>query len=194
MTQRTAERGGCPRRARQRLGTAESGVLFEHGPLEASERRAGFDTEFRDQRATSVAVCGERVGLAPRAVQREHLLAAQPFAQRMRGDERIELGEHVDVPAAGKVGLDPVLQRRQPAFLEALHMLADGRLVRQIDQRRPPPQVQRLAQQGRGAIRIPRREARAAARHQLVESRDVELVVGHAQHIALRVRHELPVP
>ena len=129
------------------------------GPLEVSERRAGFDTEFGDERAASVGVGGERVGLAAGAVQREDLLPAQPFAQRMRGDERIELGEHVDVPAAGKVGLDPVLQRRQPAFLEALHMLADSRLVRRSTS--AGPRHRSSASRNRAAAR----SASPAARH-----------------------------
>ena len=54
----------------------------------------------------ALAVGLERLGLAPGAVEREHLLAAQPLAQRMLADERLELAGDLGVAAAGEVRVD----------------------------------------------------------------------------------------
>ena len=57
----------------------------------------------------------QRLGLARRAVEREHQLAAQPLAQRVLGDQRLQLADQVRVPAGGEVGVDALLERRRAA-------------------------------------------------------------------------------
>ena len=73
----------------------------------------------------------ERLGLAPRAVEREHQLAAERLAQRVLADERLELADHVAVPPELEIGVDALPQRDEPELLEA----ADLRLREVLEAR-----------------------------------------------------------
>jgi hypothetical protein len=63
--------------------------------------------------STSVRARGlvglERLRLPARAIERQHQLPAQPLAQRLLGDQRLQLADQLAVAAAGQIGLDPVL-------------------------------------------------------------------------------------
>ena len=65
---------------------AERGLLLEDRALEASELEARLEPELLHERATRVAIRGERLRLPPRAVQREHQLGAQALPKRVLGD------------------------------------------------------------------------------------------------------------
>ena len=65
--------------------------------------------------------------------------------------------------AEREVGLDPLLERRQPQILEPSRLDARERLVGELGQRRPAPQGERLAQQARRARRARRRARRRRA-------------------------------
>ena len=173
---------------------AERGVLFEHGPLEAAQRRAGLDPELRDQLPASVAVGGERVGLAARAVQREHLLAAQPFAQRMLRRPARRARRALGVPAAGEVGLDPVLERRRAGAPPGAPP-ARRQPARTRDRRAPGRATAPAPRAAAAAARsgIPRGERGAAARHQLVEARRRRARRRRRAARSRAVRDELPV-
>ena len=80
---------------------------------------AGLDPELLGEDPAPLVVDGERVGLTAGPVEREHELAAQPLAQRMRADERVELGDQLGVPPERELGLDPRLDRLQAQLLEA---------------------------------------------------------------------------
>ena len=88
----------------------------------------------------------ERVGLPPRPVQGEHQLAVQPLAVRVLGDERLELGDELIVPAEREVGLDALLERDEPQLLQARDLSGGEILVNEIGQRRPAPERQSLAE------------------------------------------------
>ena len=64
------------------------------------------------------AVRGQRVRLSPAAIQREHLLTAQPLVQRVDRDERLELSGHLGLASEGEVGVDPLAQTVEPQILE----------------------------------------------------------------------------
>ena len=110
----SAGRGG-----RRRRGRVELGVLTQDRLLELAQLAAGLDPELVDERAARVLVGAERLGLAPRAVQRAHELAAQALAQRVLGDQRLELGHDVAAPER-EVGLDAIRGRLQAQLLEPL--------------------------------------------------------------------------
>ena len=80
-----------------------------------------------------------------RAVQREHALRVQPLAERMGGDERVELGDHLGVPARGQVGLDGRLRRARPQLVEPADLRSGEWLVGEVGERIPVPQRERLA-------------------------------------------------
>jgi hypothetical protein len=86
-------------------------ILVQDGALELLERWAWVDAELIGERLPRLLVCLQRLGLATRPVQGQHQLAAQPLAQRMGDDQRLKLTCQLGVAAAGKVGLDPILER-----------------------------------------------------------------------------------
>ena len=139
-------------------GFVQRRVLGENRLLEAAQLLAGLDPELLDEDATRLAVGGERVRLAPGAVERQDLLAAQPLAERVLGDERLQLARERRVAAGGEVGLDPLLQHRDAQLLEPLRLRLRPALVAEVRERRAAPEVERLA------VRAGRRELLEAAR------------------------------
>ena len=57
----------------------ERGVLREDRVVEPAQLRPGLDADLLHQRRARLAVGLERLGLAPRPVQREHAAAVQPL-------------------------------------------------------------------------------------------------------------------
>ena len=93
-------------------------VLSQDRRFELPQRGRGLDAEPVDERAARVAVRGERVGLPPFAVQREHELPAQRLAQRVVLHQRLQLAHDLRVAAAGEVGLDALAQAPEAQVLE----------------------------------------------------------------------------
>jgi hypothetical protein len=58
-----------------------------------------LDAELLHQHHSRGPIRLERLSLAARAVQREHLLAAQALAQRMLGGQALQLSHHLVVAA-----------------------------------------------------------------------------------------------
>ena len=65
--------------------------------MELPQLAARLDAELLHEQPARGLVGGERVGLAARAVEREHQLAAKPFAKRMLRRERLELADELGV-------------------------------------------------------------------------------------------------
>jgi hypothetical protein len=91
----------------------------------------------------------ERVGLAARAVEREHALRVQALAQRLLRQQRLELGQHLAVAAGVEILVDRDLERGRAQLVEAPDLRSGERFVGDVGQGRPAPQPQRLA---RGAL------------------------------------------
>jgi len=64
----------------------------------------------------------------------------EALAQRLGGDERLELCDHVAVPPIVEVVLDRELKRRQPQLIEPADLGARERLIGDIIERRAAPQ------------------------------------------------------
>ena len=181
-------RRGCDRVAVRRRAL-EAGILDEHAPLEVLQRRARVDPELVGERAPERLVARERLGLTARAVEREHLLRAKALAQRVTGDERLELAHHLGVATQREVGLDAPLERREPELLEASG-LGVGERLRELGQRRPAPQRQRAPDEV-GCVAGPAAGERGTAvRHESLEAVEVELAVGELEHVPGRTRVE----
>ena len=129
-------------------------VLAQDRGLELAELGAGVDAELLDERLARGAVGGERVGLAARAVEREHELRARALAQRLGGDQRLELGDELGVAPEREIRLDPLLERDGAQLLEPRDLGLGERLVEEVGERRAAPERERLAQRalGRGGI------------------------------------------
>ena len=119
-----------------------------------------------DQDRARVAVGLERLGLAARAVQREHPLRVQPLAQRVLGDERVELADHLAVPA-GRRGRSSIAD----SAACSRSSLEPPDLRRRRTARRPRRRADR-----RATGRAPHEAAPASSERR--EAGDVDLAVG----------------
>ena len=166
---------------RRRCGRVELGVLTQDRLLELAQLATGLDPELVHERAARVLVGAERLGLAPRAVQRAHVLAAQALAQRVLGDQRLELGHDVAAPER-QVGLDAIRDRLQAQLLEPLGRRLCERDEREVGQGRPAPQRQGGAER----LRRPGGRARGKRRVALV---DVALEAVEVARVGLDLQH-----
>ena len=134
----------------------------------------------------AVVVHVERLGLAARAVEREHQLPAQPLTQREPLDERLELGDELRALAELEVGVDPLLERLEPQLLEPADLALGERLEGEVGERRATPERQRLAKLrgSLGRVRAPR------LGDEPLEPAEVEAVGVDLQDVARRPRHE----
>jgi hypothetical protein len=179
-------------RLRLGRGAVESRVLAEDRLFEVAQLAAGFEAELADQGAAGVLVGGQRVGLAPGPVEREHELAAQALAQGVLGDQRLELSDHL-CAAKREVGLDPIRQRLQAQLIQASDLGPGERRKGKVGQRRPTPQPERLPEmrgRGRGRARGQRRPARVEVAPNAVEIQsaglDLQQIAGRPgdEHVA----------
>jgi len=97
---------GAPARAR-RLLERELRVLLQDGALELAEGRRRLDPKLGVEPLARRAIDVERVRLPAGSVQRSHQRADEALVQRMRANERLELGNELGVTTDRKVGLDP---------------------------------------------------------------------------------------
>jgi hypothetical protein len=151
--------------------------------LELAQLRPRLDAELAGQPVAGLLHRVERVGLAAGAIEREHPLAHEPLAQRVIAGEVVELGQKLRAGPAFEVGLDALLDCRQPPLLEPLGLGIRERLVEDVGERRPAPHGQRLVEK-------PRRDGRVAARarplERLFEAVEVELARSDSDQIAGR--------
>ena len=139
-----------PRRVERR-------VLAQDRLVQPPQLGAGLDADLLDQRRARLAVRLQRLGLAARAVEREHALRVQALAQRLLRQQRLELRQHLAVAPGVEVLVDRDLERTRAQLLQAPDLRSGERLVGDVRQRRPAPQAQRLA---RGALGEQSLEAR----------------------------------
>jgi hypothetical protein len=104
----------------------------------------------------------------------------------VRGGQRLELADQVGLPAAREVGVDPLLERRQPQLLEPHDLGLRERLVGEVRERRAAPERERGAQ----LVGRTRRLGPACLAAQPLEDGEVELVPADVQHVAGRARGE----
>ena len=93
---------------RRRVGGArgrEARVVLEDAPLERAELRGGLEAELVECRP-SVAVGGEGICLAPRPIEGDHLVGAEPLPMGVGGDERLELRCERGVASRAEIVVD----------------------------------------------------------------------------------------
>lgn len=119
-------------------------------------------TELLGEDPPAVLVDGQGVRLSPRTRQRRHQQGPQAFPERMRGDERSEVGDHPGVSAEGQFRLGAFLCRGQ-SQVPVERLIGEDGAVQPV-QHRTPPQSHRRAQQRHRLIRasLGGRLARAA--------------------------------
>ena len=115
--------------------------------MQLAQRGSGLDADLLDERRSRLPEGLQRLCLAARAVEREHPLRLQPFAQRVARDEHLELAEDLAMAARRQVAVDRALGRGQVQLLEAADLARRERLLGDVGERRPAPQRERLARQ-----------------------------------------------
>ena len=128
-------------------GRTERRVLLQDLVLERAQLLARLEPELLVEHASRFLVSGERVRLPPRAVQRLHLLAAEPLTQGVPGDQLLELVEELGAASELEVRRDPVLDRREAALREQRDLLLRKLLEGEILERIAAPERERRAQQ-----------------------------------------------
>src|SRR6266511_44706 len=157
----------------------------------AVKRRAGIDAELLDERAARVPVDVQRLCLAARAVEREHELGSEALAERVSGDELLQLADDVRMPAEGEIGLYPALERGQAQLLKPRDRVLRERLVGEVGERWPAPERERLAQRLGRLGSIPGAERALAGLHELLERVQIELSRLDAEHVAASTRDQV---
>ena len=100
----------------------------------------------------------------------------QVLAQRIRGDERVELADHLGVAAGLEVGVDRALRRPHAQLLEPADLGGRERLVGEVGERVAVPERERVA--------------RARLAHQPLEAHGVDVALGQLQLVAAAVGHD----
>ena len=111
--------------------------------MQVAQLGAGLHADRLHERRACVPIGLQRLRLPARAIQREHLLRAQSLAQRLIGDQRPQLAEHLAVAARDQVGVDRQLGRLQPQLLQPPDLGARERLISHVGQRAAAPQRER---------------------------------------------------
>ena len=127
------------------LGEIERRVVREDALVQLVQLGAGLHADLLDERGARLAIRRERLRLPPGPVQREHPLRVQVLAQGIRCDERVELADHLGVPAGREVGVDRALGGAQPQRVEPADLSGGERLVGDVRERVAMPQGKRLA-------------------------------------------------
>ena len=71
--------------------------MVENGDLEVAQLRSGFDPELVTEICSSLLVCLQRVRLSAAPVQGSDQLCPEALVERVRPDERGQLGHHARV-------------------------------------------------------------------------------------------------
>jgi hypothetical protein len=137
-----------------------------------------------------VAIALQGVRLTPAAIERKHVLRPEPLAQRVLGDQPFELRDDVRMPSARELGVDPLLERREPGLVEARRLVRERDVVGELSQRRPAPQPEGLAQQLRRPLHVAALARDARLLRERLEHVGVQLAGGHLEHVAAVARGE----
>lgn len=111
--------------------------MVEDRSLEVGEWRRRLETQLLAQGLAVLPDGAQGVRLAPRAVQGDDELGAEPLPERMGGDQRLDGGQDIGGATVEQLGLDEQLMGDQAKLLEALG-LRPGPLLVLISAYAPP--------------------------------------------------------
>jgi hypothetical protein len=108
----------------------------------------------------------------------------------MFGDQGLELADELRVLPEYELGLDARLERDQAQLVEPRRLDLCERLVRDVVERRPAPERERVARQSRGLLWVVGFENALGLRQPSLEALDVELAFVDGEDIAAAARHQ----
>jgi hypothetical protein len=154
--------------------------LTEDPQLERPQRGARLESELRIESLAHVAENVERLGLASAAIEREHQLAAEAFAEGMLGGQGSQLADELGVSSELEVGVNALLERGQAKLFESCRL--DGRegLGRDARKRWSAPEREGVGEHARTLRRL---ELRGLS-DEVLEAVEVELSGIDADRIA----------
>ncbi len=129
----------------------------------------GLDPELGDEGGAQVLEHAQGLGLATRAVERQHALRPQALAHRMLARQRLQLADQRLVAAQGHRRVDARLDRRQQQLLEAARLGPGEGLVPHLAVGRATPELlgARTAARTDSLGRAPSQQTTAVGHHLL---------------------------
>ena len=158
--------------------------------MQLAQAVARLEAELLAEQSPALVVSVERLRPAPRAIQREHQLSAQPFAQRVAPHQRVELWHELGVTPQREVDLDPRLERPKPGVVELACYRRGKGLVLEVGERPASPEAEPLAHRFGSLLGFTLLEQSPAFGDQELETAQVELVILDEEHVARRLRDE----
>lgn len=152
--------------------------------MQLNEIRGRIGTQLVSQQSSDVGEDEKRFRRTAIRTQRAHEQRAQALPKRMLLDEPGKLGHDRPVGAQPKIGLGPVLDRREAQPLEFGGPRLCSGAVRHVGERGPAPQRQRGTQEFGRVLGIPAREGEPPLRAQPFEPGRVHVVGRHPQPVA----------
>ena len=168
------------------VGGSSSGSCREDRRLQPSQLRSGLDAQLLTQDRSRGLEGAERVSLAPRPVQSQHLLPAETLPQRILRDQGVHLRRDQSVQSEGKLGLEPQLQAARLELLQPHAVALREPLVGEVRQRRAPPQLERLAQHSRSSVHLAVGQEPSPLSNKTLETHRVDRVWTKPKRIANR--------
>ncbi len=142
--------------------------------MQVGQPGARLDAQLVDEHRAGLPVGAERVRLATGPVEGRHQETVGALAERMLGDELLELAHDVGIAPESEVRFDPPLECQHAELLETSGNRIEQGVVREVGERRTAPQGERVAERRRGTGRISFLECPAAVVRQLLESLEVQ--------------------
>ena len=155
--------------------------------LEGSTR---LEPELVAQHHAGVLVGAERLCLPPLPVERNHQLAAEPFAQRLRCDQLLELPDSPSSRPQARSASTLASSASNRSRSSRPTAARDKRSAVQVPERLAAPEGQRLAKHvGRGLV-VPSRQLLPPVFYELLEQVRIEVVVDDVQQVAVPRPHD----
>ena len=112
------------------------------------------DAEFLDESLACLLIFLERISLASRAIESTHELPSRSLAERILGDQPLELTDYIAVVTERELGVDAFLHARDPEFLELRPLGLGPGGIDEIAQRRSAPQSEGPSEMADGLSRM----------------------------------------
>jgi hypothetical protein len=165
-------------------------VLFEDLPVETPDWVSGLDSELIDEVAPKRCIRCERLGLAARAVKREHQRSLKRLPRGVPLCLRLELRKDSGVIAECKRRFGQPLEDLESHLVQARRLGPDRRFARQVGNCGAPPERERLPRQRCDLLRVVPTSRRRLG-HEALEDVPIQPVAVFAEEaITSRCRHK----